>query len=227
MKKLYRLFAYIMAIIVSLTCTGLIPIVSAATSPKITAVKILTYPNKTEFVQGTDWDYGYYDMPEGGGLGTFVPLEGLITFKYHGGYYTRYADRGMIDMRGLVVKITYSDGSTRTESFKETVSGVQVTQNIYASPKKEYALGSNVIEVYFKSNMKARDTYTINIVTKPIKGDVNYDNKINSADALLVLQHVVGITTLSKDAFNRGDMDSNGKVNSYDALQILYKAVGA
>ena len=54
MKKLYRLFACIMAIIVALTCTGLIPIVSAATSPKITAVKILTYPNKTEFVQGTD-----------------------------------------------------------------------------------------------------------------------------------------------------------------------------
>ena len=214
-----------MAIIVALTCTGLIPIVSAATSPKITAVKILTYPNKTEFVQGTDWDYGYYDMPEGGGLGTFVPLEGLITFKYHGGYYTRYADRGMIDMRGLVVKITYSDGSTRTESFKETVSGVQVTQNIYASPKKEYALGSNVIEVYFKSNMKARDTYTINIVTKPIKGDVNYDNKINSADALLILRHTVGLTTLSGNLLISADWNGDGKVNSSDALEVLKFAV--
>lgn len=221
MKKIKRITASIMAIIVALTCTGLISVVSAAAAPTISAVKILTYPKKTEFVQGIDWDYGFYDMPEGGGLGTFEKGGNLISFHHYGGYYTRYADRGMIDMTGLVVQVTYSDGSKSKVAFKETVSGNTVSQNIYASPKKEYAPGSNVIEVYFKSNMKARDTYTINLVSQATKGDVNNDKKVNSADALLVLQHVVGLITLSKDAFNQGDMDSNGVLNSYDALLIL------
>ena len=225
MKKHNRILACVMALIVAFTCTGLVSVVSAAAAPTITAVKILTYPKKTEFVQGTDWDYGFYDMPEGGGLGTFEKGGDLITFHHHGGYYTRYADRGMIDMTGLVVQVTYSDGSTSKVAYKETVSGNSVYQNIYASPKKEYALGSNVIEVYFKSNTKARDTYTINIVTKSAKGDVNGDNKVNSADALLVLQHAVGLITLSKDAIGRADMDSNGILNSFDALLILRVSV--
>lgn len=225
MKKHNRILACVMALIVAFTCTGLVSVVSAAAAPTITAVKILTYPQKTEFVQGTDWDYGFYDMPEGGGLGTFEEGGNLITFHHHGGYYTRYADRGMIDMTGLVVQVTYSDGSTSKVAYKETVSGNSVYQNIYASPKKEYAIGSNVIEVYFKSNTQARDTYTINIVTKSTKGDVNGDNKVNSADALLVLQHAVGLITLSKDAIAKADMDSNGILNSFDALLILRVSV--
>lgn len=221
MKRFHRFLACIMALVVAFTCTGLISVVSAAAAPTISAVKILSYPKKTEFVQGVDWDYGFYDMPEGGGLGHFEPGGDLISLHYHGGYYTRYADRGMIDLRGLVVQVTYSDGTTSKIAYKETVSGNSIGQNIYASPKVEYAIGNNVIEVYFKSNTKARDTYTIRLVTKATKGDVNGDNKVNSADALLVLQHVVGLITISGDAFNKGDMDSNGRLNSYDALQIL------
>ena len=73
--------------------------------------------------------------------------------------------------------------------------------------------------------MKARDTYTINIVTKPIKGDVNYDNKINSADALLILRHAVGLTTLSGNLLISADWNGDGKVNSSDALEVLKFAV--
>ena len=51
----------------------------------------------------------------------------MISFKHYGGYYTRYADRGMIDMNGLVVKVTYSDGTSENIAYKETVSGTSVT----------------------------------------------------------------------------------------------------
>ncbi len=226
MKKTKRIIAYIMAIVVALSCSGLAAVVSASAAGQITKVQIVSLPTKTVFVQGTDWDYGYYDMPEGYGLGTFVSQDGLISFHHNGGYYTHYSDRGMIDMTGLVVKVTYSDGTSENITYKETKSGYTVSQNILASPSTDYKLGENTIEVYFKSNTKVYDSYKINIVTSVTKGDVNSDGKINSLDALMVLQHVVGISTLTSVQFNTGDMDSNGTLNSFDALLILRKSVG-
>ena len=58
-------------------------------------------------------------------------------------------------------------------------------------------------------------------------GDVNGDGEINSYDALMVLQHVVGLKTLTSVQFNAGDMNSDGTLNSFDALLILRKSVGA
>ncbi len=227
MKKTKRIIAYIMAVVVALSCSGLAAVVSASAASTITDVKIVSYPTKTVFVQGTDWDYGYYDMPESYGLGTFVEKDGLISFHHNGGYYSHYSDRGMIDMTGLVVKVTYSDGKSENIAYKETKTGYTVSQNILASPSADYKLGENTIEVYFKSNTKVYDSYKITLTSAGAsKGDVNSDGKINSLDALMVLQHVVGISTLSSAQFNAGDMDSNGMLNSFDALLILRKSVG-
>ena len=226
MNRVKRLIAYVTAAIIAVTCSGVVSLVSASAAAKITGVKIVSYPKKTEFVQGADWDYGYYDMPEGGGLGTFVSDRRYISFKHYGGYYTRYADRGMIDMNGLVVKVTYSDGTSENIAYKETVSGTSVTQNIYASPTTDYKLGENTIEVYFKSNTAVYDSYKINIVkTASLKGDVNSDGKVNSTDALLVLQHVVGSKLIGYQNIHIADMSGDGQINSFDALQILRKSV--
>lgn len=231
MKNTKRLISCIMAVILAVTCSGVVSLFSAfADNVTITAVRIVTLPNKTVFVQGEDWDYGYYDMPEGTGkLGTFVSDKNYISFMHNGGYFSRYADRGMIDMTGLVVEVTYSNGSKENIAYKETISGTKVNQNILASPSADYKLGENTIEVYFKSNIYAYDSYKITLKEKgaaTIKGDVNGDGSVNSMDALLVLQHVVGSVILTTEQFKIGDMDSNNKLNSMDALQILRKSVG-
>lgn len=56
-------------------------------------------------------------------------------------------------------------------------------------------------------------------------GDVNGDGKVNSADALCVLQYSVGMNVKS---FNKSTADVNrdGKINSMDALKILRHTVG-
>ena len=56
-------------------------------------------------------------------------------------------------------------------------------------------------------------------------GDANDDGKINSADALCVLQYSVGT---SVNGFNKANADVNGdgKINSMDALKILRITVG-
>jgi hypothetical protein len=57
-------------------------------------------------------------------------------------------------------------------------------------------------------------------------GDVNNDKNINSMDALLILQYVVGKSTLSATQLKAADVNVDGKVNSTDALKILQYSVG-
>lgn len=68
---------------------------------------------------------------------------------------------------------------------------------------------------------------TMSLVSKAegLKGDANADGKVNSTDALNVLQYVVG--TLEKvENENNADVNSDGVINSVDALEILKIAVG-
>ncbi len=56
------------------------------------------------------------------------------------------------------------------------------------------------------------------------RGDVNGDEKVNSSDALLVLQYSVGaIKTINTSA---ADLNGDKKINSTDALTILQISVG-
>ncbi len=56
------------------------------------------------------------------------------------------------------------------------------------------------------------------------RGDVNGDGKVNSSDALLVLQYSVGaIKTINTSA---ADLNGDKKINSTDALTILQISVG-
>lgn len=57
-------------------------------------------------------------------------------------------------------------------------------------------------------------------------GDANNDSKINSSDALAILNYSVGNSELSEDAFVRADVNADGKVNSSDAIDVLKFSVG-
>lgn len=52
-------------------------------------------------------------------------------------------------------------------------------------------------------------------------GDVDGSKKVNSTDALIILQHVTELKKQSGDALRRSDIDGNGSVNSIDALCVL------
>lgn len=58
------------------------------------------------------------------------------------------------------------------------------------------------------------------------KADVNNDQRISSADALLILQHSVKMIKLDDSAFARADLTKNNKIGADDALAILYIATG-
>ena len=57
-------------------------------------------------------------------------------------------------------------------------------------------------------------------------GDVNSDGSIDSGDALIVLQSIVGLETLNANQRTLADTDNNGAINAIDALLILQYSVG-
>ncbi len=57
-------------------------------------------------------------------------------------------------------------------------------------------------------------------------GDVDYDSQISAADALKVLQAVVGKVQFDEHQTNVADVDGDSKVAASDALQILQFVVG-
>jgi hypothetical protein len=65
-------------------------------------------------------------------------------------------------------------------------------------------------------NGKSFGPYTICLI-----GDTNADSKINSSDALVILQHTVGSTVLSGVKLTAADYNGDGKINSTDALELL------
>lgn len=222
MKLIKKITAFILALVMMMS---LLAVNSSAASIK--KIEIVQLPTKTTFYHGTDWDYGYWKFPEGDGFGVFEPRDGLITFMHGGGYFSKYQDRGVLDLNGLIVKVTYSDGKTKQLEYKETLySNGVLDQNILALPKGgEYKLGENTIEIFLPENYDVYTTYKINIVAQQF-GDVNNDGAVNSTDALVILQHSVKLITLTSAQFKVADMTGDGAVNSVDALQVLKICVG-
>ena len=69
-------------------------------------------------------------------------------------------------------------------------------------------------------------TFTITVEKpKGLLGDVNLDKKVNSTDAVMVLQASVKLITLSELQTTLADVNFDGKLNSTDAVRILQYAV--
>jgi len=64
------------------------------------------------------------------------------------------------------------------------------------------------------------------VKAKYVLGDIDENGYINVSDALLILQHVVGITTLTDAQKLPANTDGNEFVNVSDALLILQLVVG-
>lgn len=57
------------------------------------------------------------------------------------------------------------------------------------------------------------------------KGDINFDGKVNAADARLALRAAVKLEKLTSAQILAGDMDGDGKITAADARIVLQKAV--
>lgn len=118
------------------------------------------------------------------------------------------------------VAIYESDGTTIVAS--EEVKGNMTTVPVEAAlePGTYFVKITGINSIFYEFNTS---DYFITLSEANMKGDVDKDGEINSADALAILQMVVGI--LEKD-IQSADIDGDGDVTSADALATLQFVVG-
>lgn len=126
-----------------------------------------------------------------------------------------------LDLTGVKLSVKYTDGSTKHVSYPDNqLIGWAVARNADSIEPGEATLYATFCD--------QRAPFKVNFILKgsSIRGDINSDLKVNSQDALMILQHSVQIIILDDAAKALADVSKDGKINSQDALMILQYSVG-
>lgn len=103
--------------------------------------------------------------------------------------------------------------------YKIQCGAYSIRQNAEVLCKKLAAAG-------FASIIVEEDTDN-NVISKTrLKGDIDGDGSVTSADARLAMRAAVGLETLDAEQISAGDMDDDGKITSADAREIMRRSVG-
>lgn len=203
MKKLKKFLCLITS---SVILFGIFSVFSIAASGTITDIEILTMPEKTFFVKDEDWIYGLWDINESTGEVFSITSE-KISFTHNAGSGI-YPERGMLDMTGLSVRVSYSDGSSKTVKYTETKNskGIYIP-NILASPAGGYSVGTNTIEIYFSENTKVYTSYEIEISETDPYEQLTSENAVVDYKAFYITNLSAGLTRtmLESGIFDFGD----------------------
>ncbi len=123
---------------------------------------------------------------------------------------TAYRIGEKLDITGMVVTASYSDGSTfdlssddyEVSSFDSSAVGEKNLVVSYGS--KTCLLTLKVIEV----------------------GDIDADYSVTAADLLALQQHILNTGTLTEQAASFADMDSDGVIDSVDMVMLQMSILG-
>lgn len=124
-----------------------------------------------------------------------------------------------LDLTGAKIKVTYDDLTEKTFSYPNSLMDWTVGDVDTIMP------GTNTLYITFCG---FKCGFTVNFLMEaPIKlGDVDFNGKISSYDALLTLEHSTQGITLNSNQLKAADVNKDNKVNSSDALYILQAVVG-
>lgn len=125
------------------------------------------------------------------------------------------------DLTGLQLRVKYTDGTSKNISYPQNMLiGWSVPQNVDSVEPGDATLYATF------GGKKAPFKVTFLKKGATLLGDVNGDYNINSFDALLILQSIVGKVTFNSAQQSAADVSKDGKVNSTDALAVLQYSVG-
>ena len=158
----------------------------------------------------------------------------VVGVESDGGFYAN-ADTFELDCTGLtgaysLVLLLEGDKAVPTESNIQYIDQTSIKGGAVTFTLKPKALTEGTYNIYISTTDKPLDKVaSFKYGTKPpyTLGDVDGLNGIDSTDALMVLQHIVGIRTLTGTQLLAADVDGVDGVTSTDALMILQYIVGS
>ena len=114
------------------------------------------------------------------------------------------------------VRITLDD-------FDVTQNATVISSHVWYTPEIALANGGHNVSVYAEDNKGNSNSLDWSFTVSGIKGDLNGDNVLTTADAAIALRMAVGARTPSTAA----DVSGDGSVTSLDALMILQAVAGS
>lgn len=183
---------------------------------------------------------GAYGMWQYSDTGSVLGIKGNVDLNYcYYDYPTIIKELGMSGNKNPVVTPSYSfnnvDGAVLNGSTK-IISGITPSMKTAEFTSKYLTLSGGATVSYSStvSGLVATGTKvkitgsgkTLGEFTISVKGDTDMNSKVNSTDALVVLQYAVGSRDLGPARRLSADVSGDGKINSTDALMILKYVVG-
>ncbi len=126
------------------------------------------------------------------------------------------------DLTGLKLNVKYKDGTVKSVSYPENQLISWSVDPNSGNPNPGYPVTMYAV---FESKKAPFSVIFLRAGQKSL-GDVNGDLKINSVDALLILQYSVGKIVFSDEQFSRSNVNKDSDINSTDALSVLQYSVG-
>jgi len=118
-------------------------------------------------------------------------------------------------------------GAKIKTSVNTVVSRTDGTYTMY-SPAGTYKLIVEAVGYQIFSTqitVPEQETITRNIIMTPrndvIKGDINQDDKVDLADAVLGLQIITGITGMPEKDYKKADVNNDMRIGLEDAVYIM------
>ncbi|MBQ8575646.1 MAG: dockerin type I repeat-containing protein [Clostridia bacterium] len=148
-----------------------------------------------------------------------------VTYKLSNSHYYGFQKLNLFfSVNGKICVSTSSSMFEYTEEYDISSIGFisESGTNIFCLNGKVYIIGNVAGDVWYEDKVKVAETN----ISLQKKGDIDSNGKINSTDALVILQSAVGKVTLSKEQKSIADVNKDGKINSTDALMILQFTVG-
>ena len=125
------------------------------------------------------------------------------------------------DLTGVKLNVKYTDGKSMIISYPDNqLIGWSVPQDA-----DSFYPGKATLYATFCGKRAPFDVYFM-LKDEKLLGDVSGDLKINSQDALLILQYSVQSITFDNATKTIADVSKDGKINSTDALMVLQYSVG-
>ena len=144
-----------------------------------------------------------------------------IWSKTHVHSYTKTITKAATCTTDGTAKYTCSCGASYTETIKATGHNIVW---VFTKIPSIYSTG-----LKHKECSKCNTSMSAHTIVAKATGDVNGDGHTNSFDAMAVLKHTTGFSTMSQAETVRlnADVNGDGHINSSDALIILQVATGS
>lgn len=156
-----------------------------------------------------DLDYCYYDYP------SYIKAKGLNGFTATVTTNPQFSFKTGTNLKvsGSVAYLKNESELTKDQFISKYVQYKDVTVSVSSLKNNKIGTGT---KIFASGNGKSFGPYTICLM-----GDTNSDAKVNSSDALAILNHTVGTAALTGYSLSAADWNGDGKINSEDALAVL------